>query len=227
MDTEQLANHLPSADDGHTTRYIRTAEWLMRFMGAIGNGSGRVMVELGRDTRFSKMIRSLWPDAHIEDTGTQDLRGPLAVANGFADLVLCMEVIEHVKDLDSLNVDDIERFWSSGILAMLRSAYHILKPGGVLFLSTPNVTCWHCIDRLFRQEHPYFYNMHTRELAPSDVRNYLIDTGFVVERLETVNVWGFHTTPKSRVEELRQIAVELGYSSEDRNDCIFCLARKP
>ncbi|WP_343230803.1 class I SAM-dependent methyltransferase [Yinghuangia seranimata] len=55
------------------------------------------------------------------DTGT-----PLPFADGEADVVVMSEVVEHLVDPD----------------AALAEAYRVLRPGGHLFLSTPNLAAW-------------------------------------------------------------------------------------
>jgi 2-polyprenyl-3-methyl-5-hydroxy-6-metoxy-1,4-benzoquinol methylase len=57
--------------------------------------------------------------ASVEDAG-------LPVAAGAADVVIMSEVIEHLVDTDSV-LDEVRR---------------ILKPGGSLLLSTPNLAAW-------------------------------------------------------------------------------------
>jgi 2-polyprenyl-3-methyl-5-hydroxy-6-metoxy-1,4-benzoquinol methylase len=57
--------------------------------------------------------------ASVEDGG-------LPVATGAADVVIMSEVIEHLVDTDSV-LDEVRR---------------ILKPGGSLLLSTPNLAAW-------------------------------------------------------------------------------------
>jgi 2-polyprenyl-3-methyl-5-hydroxy-6-metoxy-1,4-benzoquinol methylase len=57
--------------------------------------------------------------ASVEDAG-------LPVATGAADVVIMSEVIEHLVDTDSV-LDEVRR---------------ILKPGGSLLLSTPNLAAW-------------------------------------------------------------------------------------
>ncbi|WP_436776148.1 class I SAM-dependent methyltransferase [Yinghuangia sp. YIM S09857] len=52
--------------------------------------------------------------------------GPLPFADGEADIVVMSEIVEHLVDPD----------------AAVAEAYRVLRPGGHLFLSTPNLAAW-------------------------------------------------------------------------------------
>jgi ubiquinone/menaquinone biosynthesis C-methylase UbiE len=89
------------------------------------------------------------------------------------DKVVCSEVIEHIPDADSA----------------MREVQRVLKPGGLLVLSTPNRRSWYGFDRfvlftrLFRRtwNHPFDNWRNRRQLDGLLVRN-----GFEVSRASTV-----------------------------------------
>ncbi len=56
------------------------------------------------------------------------------------DLVSAFEVIEHVVSTPR---------------RLLRESARVLKPGGLLYLGTPNVVAWAKVRRMFSQVHPY------------------------------------------------------------------------
>lgn len=96
----------------------------------------------------------------------------------FVDLTLMVEVIEHVPDKESL----------------LREAWRVLKPGGRLFLTTPNPQClalrvesfmWRVLRRMFHRapEHKDSYIGH-RSLV-----NVMDRIGFRQARSGTVYFW--------------------------------------
>ena len=68
-----------------------------------------------------------------------DVSGPLSLADGSFDACVCLDVIEHIFDP----------------LTALKEIRRVLKPGGQLVLSTPNIRCFRHIARLvFSGEFP-------------------------------------------------------------------------
>jgi SAM-dependent methyltransferase len=90
------------------------------------------------------------------------------------DTVLCGELIEHV-----------ERPYD-----LLREIHHVLEPGGLLLVTTPNPVAWPPLlaewalsrRRLFTEEHTYYF-------PPRWVVRMLERTDFVVERIKSVGFW--------------------------------------
>ena len=108
------------------------------------------------------------------------------------DQVVAMEVLEH------LAVDP---------MFMLAEANRVLKPGGRLLLTTPNVTSLASLYLLLWGRHPSTgrqaygpgtMDRHHREYAPQEVRDVLVAAGFEVRQLDT-----FDPSPPNR--SLRRI----------------------
>jgi len=72
----------------------------------------------------------------------------LPLASGAADVVIMSEIIEHLVDPDSA----------------LDEAFRILKPGGSLFLSTPNLAAWYNRALLALGVQPVFSEVSLREV---------------------------------------------------------------
>ncbi len=122
------------------------------------------------------------------------------------DLVLCCEILEHLLINPS---------------HMLYESHRVLRPGGRLLVTTPNVLQWRNVFALLRGRNIYdlyrgngVYGRHNREYAPAEVAELLEANGFEVERLETVHVYGaefFNSVP---------------FIFDRRRDNIFALARR-
>lgn len=97
------------------------------------------------------------------------------------DAVLCMEVLEHLGYSPS---------------HMLAESHRVLVPGGLLFVTVPNLIN---VKRAVRMvlnrttEVPYsgygMYGRHQREFAPGEVVRLLTACNFEVVALETANIW--------------------------------------
>ena len=216
--------HLHGAETAHYLRYCRSAEWIAPLMRA--EKPETIVCEFGGGSPFQDLVRECWPACQLIYTDPCDLREPLPRDHGdqWADLVLCMEVLEHIKDRER---DDRATFTSGGIRNMLAEAFRILRPGGRLFLTTPNLACWYSIHLLLCKQHPYFFQLHNRELTAHEVNAFLIEAGFTIERQESIDVWGQHGLTADRIERLDYALTTLGYDVGGREDCLFTLARKP
>jgi len=102
------------------------------------------------------------------------------------DVVTAFEVIEHVVSTPK---------------ALLRESARVLKPGGLLYLTTPNVCAWAKVRRMFSQVHPYdagAYALdfgqrhpmcHVYEYDPWTLRQLVAAEGFEVVECATVDTF--------------------------------------
>ena len=132
----------------------------------------------------------------------------------YFDVALCCELIEH------LNEDPMH---------MLIELNRVLKWGGLVILTTPNIASGFSLQEVLAGSSPYIYgaynlggraDRHSREYTPKDVRLALEAAGFKVARLFTEDLW--HRTDE---EFLGWLAGE-GYSRELRGDNIFAVGLK-
>jgi SAM-dependent methyltransferase len=111
---------------------------------------------------------------------------PLPYADATFDVVLCAEVLEHLTFDPAYMLGEIRR---------------VLRPGGRLVLTTPNVLRWflryrnaRALARGANAYGPYSgygpYGRHNREFTPDEVRALLEGCGFSVLDLEVVDLEG-------------------------------------
>jgi len=135
--------------------------------------------------------------------------------------VLCCELIEHLYH-DPMH--------------MMGEVHRILKPEGVLVLSTPNITGVRGLQAMLHGYHPGLFHTyvvpkpggeadprHNREYAPRDIRVLFESAGLELVRLETG--W---LTPEDplRYTETDRLLAEKGFSRELRGDIIYAVGRK-
>jgi SAM-dependent methyltransferase len=203
----------------HNTRYVATFEAAWPEM-----RTAKRILDVGGRSPFTEMLET-FTDATI-DCDVYDLREPFPYDDDTFDVVHLLEVIEHIKDRDSSNIGELATFTFSGISNCLSEIRRVLKPGGLLVLTTPNVTCYRSIRNVLQHRHPFGYEPHNRELSPLDVNRLLTEANFDVERLVTIDAWknGGGLWWQWRMALLLTV---LGYSTRDRRDDILALARRP
>lgn len=135
--------------------------------------------------------------------------------------VLCCELLEHLSD-DPMH--------------MMAEVNRILKPGGHLVLSTPNVCALRSISAVLGGYHPGLFTQytarvggnrtdprHAREYTPREIRQLFEAAGFAIEHIETGSYGATRPTEHDWVlPELRR----LGQSTELRDDVIHAVGRK-
>lgn len=179
------------------------------------------ILDLGGETAFTKLIRH-YNNCEVLVSDPDDLRYKINQPSSYYDLVLCMEVIEHIRDSEETPIDT---FTGSGIKNMLSEAFRVLKPGGHLFLTTPNVCGWKNIYNLIDESHPFMYAPHHREFSYSDILKFVENAGFTVKKWSDVSCWNNHGLTENQIKELEKIVKKFG-SIKHRRDNLFFLCKK-
>ncbi len=173
------------------------------------------ILDIGTSFFYHPAIKKLFPESELRFTmdGMDVERHRLGDDDASYDLVILWEVIEH--------------FYTDPMFAMCE-INRVLKPGGILFLTTPNLISWVSVLKALVGQSPAFYNMysvipgrrHVHEHIPDSVGRLLHASGFS-SRLWTENVY------HERVGDLAfRYFEEAGISMETRGDSIFAMATK-
>ncbi len=135
--------------------------------------------------------------------------------------VLCCELLEHLYDDPMHLMSEVNR---------------VLRPGGHLVLSTPNVCSLRAVSAALLNYHPGLFHhyvkpdadgnrdpRHAREYAPRDVQALFEAAGFEVVRLETAP----YVKRRSLEHEwVRHLLGRYELPQDLREDSIFCVGRK-
>jgi glycosyltransferase involved in cell wall biosynthesis/SAM-dependent methyltransferase len=143
-------------------------------------------------------------------------------SNHFQTL-LCCELLEH------LHRDPMH---------MMREIHRVLKPDGVLVLTTPNAASLRAVHAVLGGQNPQVHSYyprpfpngglpsdpgHFREYTPTEIARLLSDSGFVVLRMET---GPYSETPFPEANRVKDLLEHAKESTLLREDCIFAVGRK-
>jgi glycosyltransferase involved in cell wall biosynthesis/SAM-dependent methyltransferase len=139
----------------------------------------------------------------------------------FFSTVLCCELIEHLRADPMHALAEINR---------------VLKPGGRLLLTTPNIVSFRAVAAILLSYHPGFFQSyirpdaegraearHSREYAPMEVKLFLRDAGF---ETETITTGPFLGEPKPELGWVKHLLERYQLSAELRGDDIYAVGRK-
>lgn len=192
-------------------RLAKTIAWLKEL-----RPSGLRILELGGYGVASFVLEQAFPDNEWLRDPT-DLRQPLPYADEQFDLVLAMEVIEHVADLEYAHATRL-----SGIRHCLRQVRRVLRVHGSMLLTTPNACSLLVLDRALRHEPPWQYPFHFRELTPRELQILVEQAGLHVRRFGTEYVWSQPDETPALVRFLRDNCLD----QELRGDDMFLVAQR-
>lgn len=193
------------------TRLARTIAWLQEL-----RPSGLRILELGSYGIASFVLEQAFPDNEWLRDPT-DLRSRLPFPDQHFDLVLAMEVIEHVADIEYAHATRL-----SGMRHCLREVRRVLRVQGSLLLTTPNACSLLVVDRALRLEPPWQYPFHFRELTPRELQILVEQAGLHVRRFGTEYVWSAAEHTPALVRFLR----DNGYDEQHRGDDMFLVAQR-
>ncbi len=143
-------------------------------------------------------------------------------ADASFDTVLCCELIEHLFADPMYMMSEINR---------------ILKPGGHLLLTTPNLGSLRAIAGILQGYHPSFFPAyirsrkdgeevearHNREYVPMEIQFLFRDAGFEIVRLETGE---FLDEPHPEYAWINHLFERYRLHPTLRGDGIYCLGKK-
>ena len=148
-------------------------------------------------------------------------KDPFPYADGHFSTVLCCELIEHLP---------------SDPMHMLSEINRVLKPGGALVLTTPNIASIRAVSAILQGFHPMLFPAyirpnpegetearHNREYSPREIKDLLENSGFEIAALETGPFRELPTPEHAWVEHLLDRYI---LPKEYRGDGIYAVGRK-
>jgi glycosyltransferase involved in cell wall biosynthesis/SAM-dependent methyltransferase len=141
--------------------------------------------------------------------------------DGYFSTVLCCEILEHLP---------------ADPMHMMIEINRILKPGGALVLTTPNIASLRAAAGVLQGFHPMLFPAyvrpgrngetearHNREYTPREVKDLLENSGFEITLLET---GPFREQPEPELAWVEHVLDQYTLPRDHRGDGIYAVARK-
>ena len=110
---------------------------------------------------------------------SSDLRYPVKQSKKY-DLILCLEVAEHLPDIPTTYFEN-SNFVNSGTMGLLNNIANFLSEEGYCFLTTPNVTSYACVCRILAGKDPFSWLKHIREYSISSFTKLIQEAGLSIK----------------------------------------------
>jgi SAM-dependent methyltransferase len=156
-----------------------------------------------------------------------DLRGQLPFENESFDLVLCLETIEHIKDLDSARIEDLEAFNYSGMRNLLRELGRVARPSAPIIVTTPNACSFHTLNKWLRGEVLLMDPGHVRELTPLELERIAAECGLEARSITLIDSWPESPPVSSALKQALAAALEPTLGHDHRDNIVAVLSSKP
>lgn len=170
----------------HRYRLFLSMKWLQQALSerGINQAAGSLEgLEMGGITIVTDLLAKNLPQVHWQNT-SGDARYTWENPDASADIIVSMEVLEHLSDTpDGIN----DGFYATGMKAALRESYRVLKPGGIMFVTTPNAASAFNLISLFAGRPSWLYVPHVREYTLFELQAALQEAGFKIQRARTVH----------------------------------------
>lgn len=170
--------------------------------------------DLSKSQQHKLIVQSNFKSAEFQAYSVDLEKTPLPCPDESFDYVLCCEVLEHME------VDP---------MFMLSEVNRVLKPGGVLIITTPNVASSWGITKILQGYEPYFYmqyqktgtgyHRHNYEYSVHSLKSVLSSAGF------EGSIWTENIFENPAVSVIKQL-LEAGFLLHNLGDNLFAVAKK-
>jgi len=188
------------------------------------------ILEIGAPTLFTETLRAKYKPCNIENT-IFDVRIPgWSFEDNSMDLVLCMEVLEHLGDIDIPRKDGVPEwdFLRNGMKTCLKECHRILKPGGALFVTTPNLNSLSCLASLAYMGPVYTWGAHVYEMGFNTAVDLVREPDFRIIHAATEEPYLDQKDwlEKQRRADAHTMLVSINAPLTNRGETTFIIGRK-
>jgi SAM-dependent methyltransferase len=199
--------------------YVRYCQTFLAMAPYLGRASELRVLETGGFCDITRFLKT----RNFQCRGTKsDLRYSIDAEDASADILLSLEVIEHLKDQTETKFEDVVLFRGSGISCYASEIKRVLAPDGLLILTTPNPCSARVLELLIGHKAPMIFRPHEREYTGDELVQIFCELELVERRTHN----SFFHLGRTIQGKWRRIFQDNGWDFSARGDDHFIVFRK-
>lgn len=211
-----IFNSLPDNQKFDDIRFYKSLVAIQAIIAEFGSENRVKILELGASGLFTELMYKYIPNIEVYHVLGVDYRKVINTNQKF-DLIIAMEIIEHLGDLDSDNVYVFSTFLHTGLDGFFNNLKNNFHQQTRMLITTPNVNSYFQLFNLINCKNPYMYDLHIHEYGVYELKK-ILESQFKLEYYDTmdllnVNHYGFKP---EFIEDITKVFKKY-YSSHDLN----------
>jgi hypothetical protein len=208
--------------DSHRRRYFQTLSVIESYLKPNMN-----ILDAGGGGDMMQTFLSWYEESIVVENLGGDFREDFKNLNREKyDLILSLEVVEHLSDRIEVSKFDNASTYFTGIHSFYINCFSLLKDDGIMITTTPNVDGWSGLTRLLLFESAYMWHLHTHEYGLKELQNIVVSAGFSIVSSTTANYYWSRGNIAAMNEVKNLLTTKYPNLAKDRGDCQVVVAKR-
>jgi hypothetical protein len=207
---------------GHINRYKKSIDYIKPYI----KNDMKILNVGGEGTIINELINTFSENVIIENTEC-DIRYEFKTKYDKYDLIISLEVIEHLKDRDSSFIPTLATQVNSGIWNFFVNCNRLLDVNGLLFVTTPNMNSYLSLLNLINYKNPNFFTPHPKEISKNEIYHFNQVCNFKIIKYDTFNVWNKKAESDKIIKKINELLKTINPSLiTHRGEDMFFISKK-
>jgi len=206
----------------HIIRYKKTIEYIKPYI----KDNIKILNVGGEGELMEELFKTFAKNIIVENTEC-DIRYDFITKYEKYDLIISLEVIEHLKDRDSSYIPTLATQINSGIWNFFINCNRLLDVNGLLFVTTPNMNSYLNILNLINYKNPNFFTPHPKEISKDEIYYFNTVCNFNIIKYDTFNVWNKQAEKNDIIIHIDKLFKSINERlTKDRGEDMFFISKK-
>jgi SAM-dependent methyltransferase len=207
---------------GHINRFKRTVNYIRPFI----KDNMNILNVGGEGTIINELLNTFSKNVSVENTDC-DIRYDFITKRDKYDLIISLEVIEHLKDRDTSYIPTLATQVNSGIWNFFLNCNRLLDVDGLFFVTTPNMNSYLSMLNLINYKNPNFFTPHPKEISKNEIFHFNKVCNFSIIKYDTFNVWNKRAEDDEVIKQIHNLFMSIDANlTHHRGEDMFFISKK-